>query len=160
MIFFDRQKKRNRFVAMDAENKLKQLYKTVILSHNKNPYHYEEMESPDYQLEAYNPLCGDKYKLYLKVVDGIVENASFSGFGCAISKASTSILVKRLEGLSIAEIGPLKKTFMEIALEGVDTSDEEFEAFAAAKAFPGRSTCVSLSWDSLEEWLNQLPLEE
>lgn len=142
---------------MDKENKLKQLYRSVILGHSKSPYHYEEMEAPDFQIEAYNPLCGDKYQLYIKLADGKIQMATFSGFGCAISKASTSILVKRLEGLSLQEIGPLKDQFMAIAMEGKATTDEEFEAFAAAKAFPGRATCVSLSWDSIENWLNQLP---
>lgn len=142
---------------MDKENKLKQLYRSVILGHNKTPYHYEEMAAPDYQIEAYNPLCGDKYKLFLKVADGKIQAATFSGFGCAISKASTSILMKRLEGLSLEEIGPLKAQFLAIAMEGQSTTDEEFEAFTAAKAFPGRATCVSLSWDSIEKWLEQLP---
>lgn len=140
---------------MDAESKLKQLYRTIILGHNKNPYHYEEMESPDHQIEAYNPLCGDKFKLYLQVEAGTIKSASFSGYGCAISKASTSILVKRLEGMTLAEINPMKETFLQVAFEGAVTDDEEFEAFAAAKAFPGRSTCVSLSWESLAEWLGQ-----
>ncbi len=140
---------------MDTESKLKQLYRSVILELNKNPYHYEEMEAPDHQIEAYNPLCGDKYKLYLQVEAGKIKQASFSGFGCAISKASTSILVQRLEGMAIEDIPAMKETFLNIAFEGAPTSDEEFEAFAAAKAFPGRSTCVSLSWDSLQEWLDQ-----
>lgn len=140
---------------MDAESKLKQLYRSVILGHNKEPYHYEEMTAPDHQIEAYNPLCGDKYKLYLQVEAGKIKQASFSGFGCAISKASTSILVKRLEGMAIEDIPLMKETFLNIAFEGAPTNDEEFEAFAAAKAFPGRSTCVSLSWDSLQEWLDQ-----
>lgn len=140
---------------MDAESKLKQLYKSVILGHNKDPYHYEEMDTPDHQIEAYNPLCGDKYKLYLRIEAGKVKQASFSGFGCAISKASTSILVKRLEGMAIEDIPAMKETFLNVAFEGAETSDEEFEAFAAAKAFPGRSTCVSLSWESLQEWLDQ-----
>lgn len=139
---------------MDAESKLKQLYRSIILGYNKNPYHYEEMESPDHEIEAYNPLCGDKYKLYLQIEDGGIKKASFTGFGCAISKASTSILVKRLEGMKLEEIVPMKEEFLSIAFEGVPTEDEEFEAFAAAKAFPGRSTCVSLSWDSLQEWLD------
>lgn len=141
---------------MDTENKLKQLYHSVILAHNKSPYRYEEMEAADYQIEAYNPLCGDKYKLYLQVEDGKIQSASFTGYGCAISKASTSILVKRLEGLPLEEITALKAHFIAIAMEGKTTTDEELEAFAAAKAFPGRSTCVTLSWDSIEKWLDQL----
>ncbi|MBX2871538.1 MAG: SUF system NifU family Fe-S cluster assembly protein [Saprospiraceae bacterium] len=140
---------------MDAESKLKQLYRTIILGHNKNPYHYEEMEAPDFEIEAYNPLCGDKFKLYLQLEEGKVKSASFSGFGCAISKASTSILVKRLEGMRLEDIAPMKETFLNVAFEGAATTDEEFEAFAAAKAFPGRSTCVSLSWESLQKWLDQ-----
>ncbi len=140
---------------MDTESKLKQLYRTIILGYNKSPYHYEEMEAPDHQIEAYNPLCGDKFKLYLQIEEGRIKQASFSGYGCAISKASTSILVKRLEGMLLDEITPMKENFLKIAFEGAPTEDEEFAAFAAAKAFPGRSTCVSLSWDSLQAWLDQ-----
>lgn len=140
---------------MDVESKIKQLYRSVILRHNKDPYHYQEMEAPDHLIEAYNPLCGDKYKLYLQIEAGKIKQASFSGFGCAISKASTSILVKRLEGMALTDIPNMKETFINIAFEGASTADEEFEAFAAAKAFPGRSTCVSLSWDSLQKWLDQ-----
>lgn len=137
---------------MKAEEKLKHLYQKVILGHSKHPYHYEKMEGPDHIIEAYNPLCGDKFKLFLKMKDDRIETASFSGYGCAISKASTSILVQRLEGLRLADIDSLRQQFRAVALENEGSDDEEFEAFSAAKEFPGRATCVSLSWDSLEEW--------
>lgn len=138
---------------MKAEEKLKHLYQKVILGHSKQPYHYQKMEEADYIIEAYNPLCGDKFKLYLNMKEDTIETASFSGYGCAISKASTSILVQRLEGLKLADIEALRQQFKAVALEDKSSEDEEFEAFSAAKEFPGRATCVSLSWDSLEEWL-------
>lgn len=138
---------------MKAEEKLKHLYQKVILGHSKQPYHYQKVEAADYIIEAYNPLCGDKFKLYLNMKEDTIEMASFSGYGCAISKASTSILVQRLEGLRLADIEALRQQFKAVALEDKSSEDEEFEAFSAAKEFPGRATCVSLSWDSLEEWL-------
>lgn len=138
---------------MTAEEKLKQLYRKVILGHNKTPYHYEAMESPDFIIEAYNPLCGDKYKLFLKMDGDRIQTASFNGYGCAISKASTSILLQRIEGIEVKAIPALRDQFNRIAMEGEESTDEAFEAFSAVKEFPGRATCVSLSWDSLMDWM-------
>jgi len=68
-------------------DKLKRLYQTVILKHNKAPFHYEKKETATHRLEAYNPLCGDRFDLYLDVKNGIIEAIHFHGYGCAISKA-------------------------------------------------------------------------
>jgi len=82
-------------------DKLKQLYKTVILKHNNAPFHYEKKEMAPHQLEAYNPLCGDRFNLFLDVKNGVIESIHFHGYGCAISKASTSVLAKNLEGKKV-----------------------------------------------------------
>jgi len=130
-------------------DKLKQLYKTVILKHNKEPFHYEKKESATHQLEAYNPLCGDRFNLFLEVNNGLIESVYFHGYGCAISKASTSVLAKNLEGKKVAEALVLCKDFRAVVSPDNSTENEleEFEAFAAAKDFPGRLTCATLSWE-------------
>lgn len=136
-------------------DKLKQLYKTVILKHNNAPFHYEKKEGATHQLEAYNPLCGDRFKLFLEVKEGIIESIHFHGYGCAISKASTSVLVKNLEGKTKEQALALCGEFQQVVLPDATATNEleEFEAFAAAKDFPGRLTCATLSWEAVQSFL-------
>lgn len=126
------------------------MYHKLIIEHDRAPYHYEKRESADQVIEAYNPLCGDKYKLYLQMEEEVIQTAYFHGYGCAISKASTSILVKKIEGLTIATALELCKQFF-AQLESNHseaTPDPDFEAFTTVRKFPGRMKCVSLSWDA------------
>ena len=74
---------------------IKTLYKKIILENSRNPFNQSEMEKPDLFFTAYNPMCGDKFNFYLKLNDNKVIDASFTGYGCSISKASSSILVKK-----------------------------------------------------------------
>lgn len=138
-------------------DRLKQLYKTVILKHNKEPFHYEKKETATHQLEAYNPLCGDRFKVFLEVKEGIIESIHFHGYGCAISKASTSVLAKHLEGKKIAAALVLCKDFQQVVSPDNKTEGEleEFEAFAAAKDFPGRLQCATLSWEVMQSFLSE-----
>ena len=138
-------------------DKLKQLYKTVILKHNKEPFYYEKKETATHQLEAYNPLCGDRFNLFLEVNNGIIESVHFHGYGCAISKASTSVLAKNLEGKKVVEALVLCKDFQAVVSPANSTENEleEFEAFAAAKDFPGRLTCATLSWEVMQKFLSE-----
>ena len=89
------------------DEKLKQLYQGVILKHSQSPINYEKREDADIKIEAYNPLCGDQFKLFLETEGDVVKSIHFHGYGCAISKASTSILVKKVEGKSIDEVQQL-----------------------------------------------------
>ena len=137
--------------------RLKKLYKSVILKHNKSPYHYEKTNAA-HQVPAYNPLCGDRFDLYVDVQDGHIQQIHFHGYGCAISKASTSVLVKHLEHKPIAAAIALCKVFeAHTQGESIATSEiieEEFEAFEAAQDFPGRLTCATLSWEAIKEVLS------
>ncbi len=140
---------------MDA--KLKALYQNVILQHDKHPLQYEKRAEADYVIEAYNPLCGDKFQVFLNVQDGQVEQAHFHGYGCAISKASTSVLVRNLVGKSWEEVAVLIDNFQAVIEgEAAEPLDAEFEAFLAVQAFPGRLPCVTLSWNNLEDFLKSL----
>jgi len=138
-------------------SKLKQLYKTVILKHNKEPFHYEKKTRATHQLEAYNPLCGDRFNLFLEVKNGIIESIHFHGYGCAISKASTSVLAKNLEGKKITTALALCQDFQQVVSPDntAENEQEEFEAFAAAKDFPGRLTCATLSWEVMQAFLTE-----
>ena len=81
--------------------RLKELYQSVILKHSKEPVSYEKREEAAQHLDAYNSLCGDRFQLYFELEDGKIKDLSFHGYGCAISKASTSVLVKFMEGTEI-----------------------------------------------------------
>lgn len=139
--------------------KLKQLYKTVILKHNKTPYNYEKPLSADHDIEAYNPLCGDQFNLYLDLENGIIKDIHFHGYGCAISKASTSVLVKNLENKTIEEALELCEVFNQLTdpndQESTAIVIEELEAFVAAKDFPSRLSCATLSWEAIKGYLEK-----
>lgn len=133
---------------------ISKLYKEVILKHNNNPVNYEKQETADQVIEAYNPLCGDSFKIYLTLKDGRVEKANFYGHGCAISKASTSILVQKIEGLSLDEVKLLCEQFFTYVLPDKSPTSpliSDFQAFEAAKQFPGRLKCATLSWEELKK---------
>lgn len=143
----------NYICSIIMNDRLKELYKTVILKHNKEPYHFEKKEASTFVLKASNPVCGDRFQLFFEVENGVIEDIHFHGYGCAISKASTSVLAKKLEHKTIAEAKQLCKEFLNIIRleEGKSESiqEEEFEAFSAARNFPGRMKCATLSWDEM-----------
>ena len=136
-------------------NDLKSLYQTIILRHNKEPEGYEKKEDTEYILQAYNPICGDRFTLYFNIIDQRIEDLVFHGFGCAISKASTSVLVKHLKGKTLEEVRPLIEAYYATVKGEHPEAPKDFTAFAAAKAFPGRMKCATLSWDTLKEFLNE-----
>lgn len=138
---------------------LSDLYKTVILQHDRTPFHYEKVENPGVTVQAYNPVCGDQFKLYLTIENEQIKDAYFHGYGCAISKASTSVLIKKIQGLPMNEVLPLLEQFLNLLDSQhatMDSSDEELLAFAAARQFPERLSCATLSWEALREHLHQI----
>jgi len=137
---------------------LKTLYKTVILQHNKLPFHFEKKENAPFVIEAYNSLCGDRFQVFLEHKNGIITTLHFHGYGCAISKASTSVLVKQLTGQSIEEGLASCKAFLKtLQTDSTTTPDnEELAAFMGAKDFPGRAKGATLAWDELVPFLESL----
>jgi nitrogen fixation NifU-like protein len=125
------------------------LYQDLILQHNKKPFHFAKAEEADYVIEAYNPLCGDRFKLYLNVGKGAIQEVHFHGYGCAISKASTSVLAKNLSHLPFDEALKMCEHFLEIinSEDEIEVDNPEFKAFEAAKNYPGRDQCATLSWE-------------
>lgn len=131
---------------------LKELYKTVILEHNARPFHFEKKEGAGHVLEAYNPLCGDRFQVFLEVKNDVVTEAHFHGYGCAISKASTSVLVKNLENQPVGRALEMCRSFLKMTdpnSKAPVEMAEEFTAFAAARDFPGRLKCATLSWEAV-----------
>lgn len=138
------------------ERSISDLYRDVIKKHEREPFHYQKMEDAAHVIEAYNPLCGDQFKLYLQVENGVVTGAHFYGYGCAISKASTSVLMKKMQGMPVENLQALCRHFQEIVSTETPEQDEELSAFAAARQFPERLTCATLSWEALADFLKKL----
>lgn len=132
---------------------LSQLYQEVILDHNKKPRNFGKLEDANRQADGFNPLCGDKIKLYLKVEDGIVKDIRFEGSGCAISTASASMMTASLKGKSVAEAEALFGKFHRMVTghpdSGSGTDLGKLAVFSGVSEFPVRVKCATLAWHTL-----------
>ena len=133
---------------------LRDLYQQVILDHNRNPKNFRAMQDATGSIEGYNPLCGDHYTVYVRVDGDIIADVSFTGAGCAISKASASVMSSVLKGKTLAEAEGLFKDFRglvtgEAASEGGMERLGKLAAFAGVSEFPARVKCASLPWHTL-----------
>ncbi|HXG38254.1 MAG TPA: SUF system NifU family Fe-S cluster assembly protein [Bacteroidota bacterium] len=136
-------------------SELKTLYQELILDHNKNPRNYRTMEDADRTVEGYNPLCGDRYTIYVKVEGDVIKDVSFTGSGCAISKASASVMSSVVKGKTRAEVEALFDTFHKLVtgeLHGEEHLEElgKLAAFSGVSEFPARVKCASLAWHALK----------
>lgn len=138
---------------------LRELYQEVILDHNKNPRNFHPMDTPSRKVEGYNPLCGDHYTLYVRVEGEQIADVSFEGSGCAISKASASVMSSLVKGKTIEEAKQLFETFHKLVTgESGEAMDLEclgkLAAFSGVSEFPARVKCASLAWHTLQAALN------
>ncbi|HEX5420868.1 MAG TPA: SUF system NifU family Fe-S cluster assembly protein [Gammaproteobacteria bacterium] len=137
-------------------NELRELYREVILDHNRNPRNFGELADADRVVEGVNPLCGDKLTLYVKLVAGKIEDISFKGTGCAISVASSSLMTERVKGRSIADSLHLYEQIHDMLTGASTPSAEELDklvALAGVREFPTRVKCASLGWHALHSAL-------
>jgi len=130
------------------------LYQEVVLDHSRKPRNFRALEGANRKAEGYNPLCGDKVTIYLRLEDGRVADISFQGSGCAISTASASILTETLKGKTEQEVEDLFERFHDLVTgESRDESDEpdlgKLEVFSGVSEFPARVKCATLSWHTL-----------
>ena len=136
---------------------LRELYQQLILDHNQAPRNFRTMEEPDFQAEGHNPLCGDQVKIYLKLDDdNNIEDISFSGSGCAISKASSSIMTTILKGKKESEARDLFSNFRDLIMTG-DSNDDlptKLNMLSGVHKFPSRVKCALLSWHTMLQGLN------
>lgn len=136
---------------------MSELYQTVILDHNRAPRNFRAMPEATRQAEGFNPLCGDKVHVWLKVGDdGRIEDVSFQGEGCAISKASSSIMTQTVKGKTVDEAKALFAEFHDVVTG--KTSGEghgKMAVFAGVSAFPMRVKCASLGWHALKAALER-----
>ena len=137
---------------------LRALYQEIILEHNKNPRNFKKLSDANRTVEGYNPLCGDHYTLFLKIENDVIVDLSFEGAGCAISKASASVMTTLLKGKSKDEAERMFESFHSLVTGGVkDVSFEslgKLAAFAGVSEFPARVKCASLAWHTMHNALN------
>jgi nitrogen fixation NifU-like protein len=136
---------------------LRELYQQVILDHNKNPRNFHDMPDATSHVEGYNPLCGDHYTIFLKTEGDTIREVSFTGNGCAISKASASVMSSTVKGKSKEEAGRLFETFHKLVTgdeSGLSAADlGRLAAFSGVSEFPARVKCATLAWHTLRSAL-------
>ena len=141
-------------------SELSELYQAVILDHNKKARNFHKLENANRTAEGYNPLCGDHLNVYLHVEDDQVKDVGFEGSGCAISKASASMMTQAVKGKSKAEAEMLFDEFHRMVTGKLDEEAEEnhlgrLTIFAGVRDFPARVKCASLSWHTMHAALNE-----
>jgi nitrogen fixation NifU-like protein len=138
-----------------AHGDLRELYQEVIFDHNRKPRNFHAMAQADHVAHGHNPLCGDQLTVYLRVVDGVVADVSFEGHGCAISKASASLMTEAVKGRPVAEVEALFQDFHAL-LTDVPSADRDFgklQVLAGVRDFPARVKCATLAWHTLHNAL-------
>lgn len=132
---------------------LRDLYQEIILEHSKTPRNFRTMEAANRHAEGYNPLCGDHYTVFLDMADDSIRDISFQGSGCAISKASASMMSQALKGKTKEQAEELFNQFHRI-LTGDESGDAgelgKLEVFAGVAKFPTRIKCATLAWHTLQ----------
>ena len=135
-------------------SELSELYQQVILDHNKKPRNFRELEGANRTAEGYNPLCGDQLSIYLQLEDDQVKDISFEGSGCAIFKASASMMTQAVKGKTKQQSEELFDEFHRLVTGELDEETEEnqlgkLKIFAGVREFPVRVKCATLSWHTM-----------
>ena len=139
---------------------LTDVYNELIMEHSMNSYNKKKLEHSDFCEIGHNPNCGDEITLEIKMNGNIIEDMAFSGHGCAISQASTSIMIDTLKGKTVEEAKEIIKTFIEM-IKRETKSEEELQKLEDAIAFknianmPARVKCALLAWHTVEDILNK-----
>jgi nitrogen fixation NifU-like protein len=139
---------------------LKELYRDVILDHNKHPRNFGKLEPADVHADGHNPLCGDRLTVFLKLNGDRVEDIRFEGKGCAISTASASMMTEAIKGKQKAEIGTLFNKVHSLLTQQsavADSSLGKLAALSGVREYPARVKCASLCWHTLNAALDRGP---
>jgi nitrogen fixation NifU-like protein len=145
-------------------NEIQELYQQVILDHNKNPRNYGELPQATNIAEGHNPLCGDHIRITAIIENDIIKDLKFKGSGCAISKASASIMTTLVIGKTVEEAKQLFDVFHKIVTSDLRDRIETIElgkmaVFAGVREYPARVKCASLSWHTLMQALDKAQKE-
>lgn len=132
---------------------LRDLYQEVILEHSKQPRNYRELGDANHKAEGYNPLCGDHFTVYLKMDGDKIQDVSFQGSGCAISKASASMMTQSIKGKTMAEAEKIFERFHQLVTGVAESGGGEelgkLAVFSGVSEFPVRVKCATLAWHTL-----------
>jgi len=141
---------------------LDELYQSVILEHDRNPRNFRAIEGDRSEAEGYNPLCGDRVKVMVRVEDGVVVDAAFQGSGCAISKASASLMTEAVRGKPVAEVERMFEEFRagmtgrtDGQTDGRTVLPAKLAVLGGVKRFPMRVKCATLAWHALHQALTR-----
>ncbi len=135
---------------------LSNIYNELIMEHSMNSYNKKKLENADYQQIGHNPNCGDEITLELKLNGNIIEDMAFSGHGCAISQASTSIMIDTLKGKTLEEAKEIVQTFIGMIKREIEDEEtlkklEDAIAFKNVSNMPARVKCALLAWHTIEK---------
>jgi nitrogen fixation protein NifU and related proteins len=132
---------------------LRDLYQEVILDHSKRPRNFHKIGEPSCSAKGHNPLCGDRFTVFLDVKDGVIRDIGFEGAGCAISTASASMMTESLKGRRVAEVKPLFEAFHALVTQEKPgppaASLGKLQAFSGVREYPMRVKCATLAWHTL-----------
>lgn len=137
------------------QQELRELYQQVILDHNKSPRNFRKIENPTLALEGFNPLCGDNVTIFIELDENkIIKDISFQGSGCAISKASASLMTSMLKGKSVDDAKVLFDKFHHLVTAKIDEKVDleelgKLAVFSGVREFPARVKCASLAWHTM-----------
>jgi nitrogen fixation protein NifU and related proteins len=132
---------------------LSELYQEVILDHNRRPRNFRALEDASRTQEGYNPLCGDRLTLYVKLEGDRIADVAFQGSGCAISKASASLMTEALKGKTVDEARTLFEKFHDMVTSAPDTVAADLgklSVLAGVREYPTRIKCASLAWHTMK----------
>ncbi len=137
-----------------VSSELRELYQELILEHSKKPRNFHVLEHANHSAEGFNPLCGDKFKLYLEIKDDRIQDIGFQGSGCAISKASASMMTASVKGKTVQEAEELFNEFHkmlsgEASAKANQTKLGKLSVFSGVSEFPVRVKCATLVWHTL-----------
>ncbi len=138
---------------------LSDLYQEILLEHNSKPRNFRKVDDASNTAEGYNPLCGDQITLYLKIVDDVVEDVGFQGVGCAISRASASMMTQSIKGKSLNEATVIFDAFHSMITHPGEEPDfdtlGDLETLAGVNEYPTRIKCAILAWHTMHSALRE-----
>lgn len=139
---------------------IREIYTQIITEESRNTKNKRYLPSPTNEEKGHNPSCGDEITLQLEIKDGIIKDASYIGIGCAISQASTSIMIDLVKGKTLQEAKNLCQTFLDMITEGLDGDDiknlKDARAFKNISTMPARVKCAVLAWHTLKNIIDKM----
>lgn len=136
---------------------LRDLYQEVIFDHNRNPRNFGELADATHHADGHNPLCGDQFTVYVQLKEGVVEKAMFIGHGCAISKASASLMTEAVKGKTVEEVESLFADMHAMLTEAHPEARDfgKLEVLSGVREFPARVKCATLAWHTLHNAITE-----